>query len=128
MELFPEEGMVLAGARKLAYGEAQTMSADLMVYAHSDTVKIEAGHPNGTFQVIKNAGGRPETVGSLEEVPNEAPPAGTRGILIDPEAGQAFLVGGNVSDGWARCRVTSGPGDGTGSLAVSIECDVTWWE
>ena len=126
--LMPEEGLVLANGRKLGYGKAQTRNADLMVFAHSGSVKVEAGTPDGTMARQKTAGGRTVTVATLEEVPNEAPAAGSHDYLPDPETGEAFVVGGNVTDGFARCRVLSGPGDGSGSLAVEIEFEATWWD
>ena len=108
--LQPEQGVVFAGAQ--VETEASPLKVDVICYASSKTVDLQAGagptiSKQKHLKLFKTSGGVVQKFNSLDEVPDIFPGSEDRDMVHHAEAGMAFVVENNVSAGYTKAIVTS---------------------
>jgi hypothetical protein len=105
MTLKPEFGARFA--ESTAEAQSSPLSADLICYASSQTVDLQAGAgptmaKQKHLKLFRTPGGTVQKFGSLDEVPAEIPADTDRDMVHHAKAGNGFVVENNVSPGYTR--------------------------
>jgi hypothetical protein len=108
LTLQPETGAVFANGQALP--EASPLKVDLICYASSKSVDLQAGAGptmanQKLLKLFRTPGGTTAKFGSLAELPDDLPQAGDRDMVHHAQAGMGFVVENNVSSGHARVFV-----------------------
>ncbi len=108
LTLSPEQGAVFANAAALP--AASPMKVDLICYASSKTVDLQAGAgPTMANQkhlkLFRTPGGTVAKFGSLAEIPPDLPGPDDRDMVHHAAPGNGFVVENNVSPGYTRVLV-----------------------
>ena len=108
LTLTPEQGAVFANGASLP--AASPMKVDVICYASSKTVDIQAGAgPTMANQkhlkLFRTPGGTVAKFSSLSELPDELPGPEDRDMVHHAAAGNGFVVENNVSPGYTRVLV-----------------------
>jgi len=108
LTLVPEQGAVFANVASLP--AASAMQVDLICYASSKTVDLQAGAgPTMANQkhlkLFRTPGGTVAKFSSLAELPPDLPVESDRDMVHHAAAGNGFVVENNVSPGYTRVLV-----------------------
>lgn len=123
-----EEGFAFYGQQLLTGDDANIRNVDLVAYPKGSEVSLQVGEPDGAMRVFRRAYPGPAArVDTLAELDAMDPPSdGDHDVLLGPEIGNAAVLRGNVSPGWARFRVIAPPDPAPLFPSVTIEYEA-WW-
>jgi hypothetical protein len=108
LTLLPEQGAVFANSA--AVGQASPLKVDLICYASSKTVDLQAGAgptmaKQKHLKLFRTPGGTAATFGGLQELPADLPADDDRDMVHNAEGLMGFVVENNVSPGYTRVWV-----------------------